>query len=109
MLLHEVDDSPAAILTPLTPTTEPMASIEESIEVNAILARLPGILALASMVTRSSLSSGTSNLSRASKNLGEVRESSITKPKDLSMFTALTTAFKLSPTLKDSPLIRFSW
>ena len=97
----------AFILTPFTPTIAPIASICGLVDIRAIFDLLPGILALASIIIFSSLSSGTSNVSKFSKNLGLVLDNSTIKPKFLSIFTDLTTALSVSPTLKYSPFILF--
>ena len=96
----------ALIRTPLTPTVAPTGSTCGCVEISAIFARSPGIRAAFSIKTTLSAISGTSSAKRPSKNLGEVRESSICMPLALSMLTRRTTARTTSPTAKISPLIR---
>ena len=82
----------ALIRTPLTPTVAPTASTCGCVEIRAILARSPGIRADLSTITVPSAISGTSSSKSASRNFGEVRESSIWIPFSLSIFTRRTTA-----------------
>ena len=97
----------AFILTPFTPTAVPTASTFGLVEKNATFAFLPGILALFWIITLPSFISGTPAFKRASKNLGEVRVSSILIPKRLSKCTLRMSAFMVSPTLNFSSFMRF--
>ena len=88
----------AFILVPFTPTTAPIGSIDELSATSATFARWPGILAHSFTITLPSFISGTSDAKSASKNLGEVRESSIVIPCWF-IFTRRMMARTVSPTL----------